>query len=325
MRIKDTEGVLIDPLESPPKKTLKTTLEYINGCEEQYRIQMLADKKKAVRLADGLDLEGIEYIMNLHKQAKAKLEKESTMKSQNNDDADDEVLANITKEYEGMSVSAISKSVNRISGTFVKSGAFAKYLTKKLNKETNDLRIVVAHDSDTSTNVMCDAAIKGLLSQGAHVIDCGLCNPFTLSQFISEKQMPVSHFDGAIWITASHLRDNIDGLRFITPFSPFAMSKVNKHEVKEILTLAATLCLKPVSSADVTVLDLKTYFEDSFSSYLTMREIKVLSLRWGLTDGRCRTLEEIGMHFNVTRDRIRQIERKALAKIRHWDRLRNSK
>ena len=325
MRIKDTEGVLIDPLESPPKKTLKTTMEYINGCEEQYRIQMLADKKKAARLASGLNLKERKYIMDLHKQAKAKLEKESTMKSQNNDDADDEVSADITKEYEGMSVSAISKSVNRISGTFVKSGAFAKYLTKKLNKETSDLRIVVAHDSDTSTNVMCDAAIKGLLSQGAHVIDFGLCNPSTLSLLISKKQLPVSHFDGAIWITASHLRDNIDGLRFITPFSPFTMSKVNKHEVKEILTLAATLCLEPVSSADVTVLDLKTYFEDSLFSCLTMREIKVLSLRWGLTDGRCRTLEEIGMHFNVTRDRIRQIERKALAKLRNWDRHLNSK
>ena len=172
---------------------------------------------------------------------------------------------------------------------------------------------------------MCDAAIKGLLSQGAHVIDCGLCNPSTLSLLISKKQLPVSHFDGAIWITASHLRDNIDGLRFITPFSPFAMSKVNKHEVKEILTLAATLCLKPVSSADVTVLDLKTYFEDSFFSCLTMREKMVLPLRLGLTDGRCRTLEEIGMHFNVTRDRIRQIEGKALAKIRNWDQHRDSK
>lgn len=254
MIITDTEGVLIDPVELP-KKTLKTTLEYINGCEEQYRTQMLADKKKALRLASGLNLKERKYIMNLHKQAKAKLEKESTMKSQNNDDADDEALANIIKEYEGMSVSAISKSVNRIFSTFVKSGAFAKYLTRKLNKETSDLRIVVAHDSDTSTNVMCDAAIKGLLSQGAHVIDFGLCNPFTLSLLISKKQLPVSHFDGAIWITASHLRDNIDGLRFITPFSPFAMSKVNKHEVKEILTLAATLCLEPVSSADVTVLD----------------------------------------------------------------------
>lgn len=324
MKITDTEGVLIEPLESHGD-TLEEALEYINMFREPYRTQRLADRRWALRFADGLRGKDREYIMNLHKQAKAKLEKESTMKSQNNDDADDEVSANIAKEYEGMSVSAISKSVNRISGTFVKSGAFAKYLTKKLNKETSDLRIVVAHDSDTSTNVMCDAAIKGLLSQGAHVIDCGLCNPFTLSQFISEKQMPVSHFDGAIWITASHLRDNIDGLRFITPFSPFAMSKVNKHEVKEILTLAATLCLKPVSSADVTVLDLKTYFEDSFFSCLTMREKMVLPLRLGLTDGRCRTLEEIGMHFNVTRDRIRQIEGKALAKIRNWDQHRDSK
>lgn len=294
--------------------TLEEMKEHLNRFKEPYRREILSDEVEVAHMAAGETKEVQDYLWEMHRRYKNV-----------GDDADGEVPADITKEYEGMSVSAISKSVNRISGTFVKSGAFTKYLTKKLNKETSDLRIVVAHDSDTSTNVMCDAAIKGLLSQGAHVIDCGLCNPFTLSQFISEKQMPVSHFDGAIWVTASHLRDNIDGLRFITPFSPFAMSKVNKHEVKEILTLAATLCLKPVSSADVTVLDLKTYFEDSFSSYLTMREIKVLSLRWGLTDGRYRTLEEIGMHFNVTRDRIRQIERKALAKIRNWDQHRDSK
>lgn len=132
MRIKDTEGVLIDPVESK-KYDLKNALKYINETKEPERTQMLADKKKAVRLASGLDLEDWNYIMNLHKQAKAKLEKESTMKSQNNDDADDEALANIIKEYEGMSVSAISKSVNRIFSTFVKSGAFAKYLTRKVN------------------------------------------------------------------------------------------------------------------------------------------------------------------------------------------------
>ena len=50
---------------------------------------------------------------------------------------------------------------------------------------------------------------------------------------------------------------------------------------------------------------------------LTPREAKVLSLRFGLDDGRPRTLEEVGKEFNVTRERIRQIEAKALRKLRH--------
>lgn len=50
---------------------------------------------------------------------------------------------------------------------------------------------------------------------------------------------------------------------------------------------------------------------------LTLREQKVLKLRFGLEDGRQRTLEEVGREFNVTRERIRQIEAKALRKLRH--------
>ncbi|MEG2928682.1 MAG: RNA polymerase sigma factor RpoD [Oscillospiraceae bacterium] len=52
-------------------------------------------------------------------------------------------------------------------------------------------------------------------------------------------------------------------------------------------------------------------------STLTAREAKVLSLRFGIEDGRPRTLEEVGKEFNVTRERIRQIEAKALRKLRH--------
>lgn len=50
---------------------------------------------------------------------------------------------------------------------------------------------------------------------------------------------------------------------------------------------------------------------------LTEREEKVLRLRFGLYDGRTRTLEEVGKEFNVTRERIRQIEAKALRKLKH--------
>ena len=58
---------------------------------------------------------------------------------------------------------------------------------------------------------------------------------------------------------------------------------------------------------------------------LTPREEKVLKLRFGLEDGRARTLEEVGKEFNVTRERIRQIEAKALRKLRHPSRSKKLK
>ena len=60
-------------------------------------------------------------------------------------------------------------------------------------------------------------------------------------------------------------------------------------------------------------------------STLTPREEKVLRLRFGLEDGRSRTLEEVGKEFNVTRERIRQIEAKALGKLRHPSRSKKLK
>ena len=58
---------------------------------------------------------------------------------------------------------------------------------------------------------------------------------------------------------------------------------------------------------------------------LTEREQKVLRLRFGLDDGRPRTLEEVGREFNVTRERIRQIEAKATRKLRHPSRSKKLK
>ena len=66
--------------------------------------------------------------------------------------------------------------------------------------------------------------------------------------------------------------------------------------------------------------DLHTLLKEQLSGVLktlTPREEKVLRLRFGLEDGRPRTLEEVGKEFNVTRERIRQIEAKALRKLRH--------
>ncbi len=57
---------------------------------------------------------------------------------------------------------------------------------------------------------------------------------------------------------------------------------------------------------------------------MTEREQKVLRLRFGMNDGRARTLEEVGREFDVTRERIRQIEAKALRKLRHPSRSRKT-
>ncbi|MFC2009934.1 RNA polymerase sigma factor RpoD [Chloroflexota bacterium] len=69
---------------------------------------------------------------------------------------------------------------------------------------------------------------------------------------------------------------------------------------------------------------LKEQIEDVLGT-LTPREQRVLQLRFGLEDGRSRTLEEVGKEFNVTRERIRQIEAKALRKLRHPSRSRRLK
>ena len=78
----------------------------------------------------------------------------------------------------------------------------------------------------------------------------------------------------------------------------------------------------PADAASHTML--REQLSDVLST-LTPREEKVLRLRFGLEDGRSRTLEEVGREFNVTRERIRQIEAKALRKLRHPSRSRKLK
>ena len=72
--------------------------------------------------------------------------------------------------------------------------------------------------------------------------------------------------------------------------------------------------LAPAEAASYRVL--RQQVEEVLES-LSERESKVLQLRFGLEDGRSRTLEEVGLDFGVTRERIRQIEAKALRKLRH--------
>jgi len=80
--------------------------------------------------------------------------------------------------------------------------------------------------------------------------------------------------------------------------------------------------MPPVEAASKQLL--KEQIDEVLSS-LTHREQRVLVLRFGLEDGRGRTLEEVGQEFNVTRERIRQIEAKALRKLRHPSRSRKLK
>ena len=79
---------------------------------------------------------------------------------------------------------------------------------------------------------------------------------------------------------------------------------------------------EPSEAASFTLL--KEQLMDVLST-LTPREEKVLKLRFGIEDGRARTLEEVGKEFNVTRERIRQIEAKALRKLRHPSRSKKLK
>ena len=78
----------------------------------------------------------------------------------------------------------------------------------------------------------------------------------------------------------------------------------------------------PVDAASFSLL--REQLEEVLET-LTPREKKVLRLRFGLEDGRARTLEEVGQTFGVTRERIRQIEAKALRKLRHPSRSKKLK
>ena len=107
--------------------------------------------------------------------------------------------------------------------------------------------------------------------------------------------------------------------------------KINvlSHQITERLAASDEIdfiedrnALPPVDTASKQLL--KEQLSEVLSE-MTPREQRVLILRFGLEDGRSRTLEEVGQEFNVTRERIRQIEAKALRKLRHPSRSRRLK
>jgi RNA polymerase primary sigma factor len=77
--------------------------------------------------------------------------------------------------------------------------------------------------------------------------------------------------------------------------------------------------IQPLDGASKQML--KDQINEALST-LTVKEHRILELRFGLEDGRERTLEEVGLEFRVTRERVRQIEAKALRKLRHPSRSR---
>ena len=88
---------------------------------------------------------------------------------------------------------------------------------------------------------------------------------------------------------------------------------------------ASSGTVKQLTPADAASHQLLKEQVEGVLDSLTPRERRVLQLRFGLEDGRSRTLEEVGRDFNVTRERIRQIEAKALRKLRHPSRSRKLK
>jgi len=92
-----------------------------------------------------------------------------------------------------------------------------------------------------------------------------------------------------------------------TPIGPEEDSRLMDFIRDEDALAPDDAALKTITNEDI----------DNVLKTLTPREEQVIRLRFGLKDGRCHTLEEVGIEFNVTRERIRQIEAKALRKLRH--------
>ncbi len=125
---------------------------------------------------------------------------------------------------------------------------------------------------------------------------------------------------------AKEMEISSDKVREIVKVSQLPISLESPIGEEEDSPLGNTIedrnTLPPVDAASKQLL--KEQIEDVLFT-LTPREQRVLQLRFGLEDGRSRTLEEVGREFNVTRERIRQIEAKALRKLRHPSRSRKLK
>jgi len=116
-------------------------------------------------------------------------------------------------------------------------------------------------------------------------------SPEKVREIIKVAQLPISLESPIGGEEDSHLGDFIEDRNALPP-SEYASRQLLKEQIDEVLQT------------------------------LTPREQRVLQLRFGLEDGRSRTLEQVGKEFNITRERIRQIEAKAIRKLRHFSRSR---
>ncbi len=115
----------------------------------------------------------------------------------------------------------------------------------------------------------------------------------------------------AMGLTVSRVREIIrvaqEPVSMETPIGPEEDSRLMDFIKDEDALAPDEAALKTITNEDI----------DAVLKTLTPREENVIRLRFGLKDGRCHTLEEVGVEFDVTRERIRQIEAKALRKLRH--------
>ena len=116
-------------------------------------------------------------------------------------------------------------------------------------------------------------------------------SPEKVEEIVKVSQLPISLESPIGDEEDSHLGDFIEDRNALPP-ADAALRQLLKEQIAEVL------------------------------SSLTPREHRIIQLRFGLEDGRSRTLEEVGKEFGVTRERIRQIEAKALRKLRHPSRSR---
>ena len=170
-------------------------------------------------------------------------------------------------------------------------------ITRAIADQARTIRIPV-HMVETINKLI--RVSRGLLQElgreptAEEIAERMLITPDKVREIVKVSQEPVSLETPIGEEEDSHLGDFIPDNQALAP-SDAASHKLLKEQVESVL------------------------------EGLTGRERRVLQLRFGLEDGRTRTLEEVGREFNVTRERIRQIEAKALRKLRHPSRSRKLK
>jgi RNA polymerase primary sigma factor len=170
-------------------------------------------------------------------------------------------------------------------------------ITRAIADQARTIRIPV-HMVETINKLI--RVSRGLLQElgreptAEEIAERMLITPDKVREIVKVSQEPVSLETPIGEEEDSHLGDFIPDTQALAP-SDAASHKLLKEQVESVL------------------------------EGLTLRERRVLQLRFGLEDGRTRTLEEVGREFNVTRERIRQIEAKALRKLRHPSRSRKLK